>query len=75
MGLVSVELSAGEVRVLAALVEARAAEFERMMQNMEEQEGMDLQRHNLLKQMRPQLEVLQDLVVKLGIASKEAAGG
>lgn len=65
MPLATVELTRQEVQILLNLVRARALELDRMLQNLEEQEGMDLQRHNLLKQMRPQSEAFQDLVMKL----------
>ncbi|MEA3198797.1 MAG: hypothetical protein QOE90_225 [Thermoplasmata archaeon] len=67
----TVELDRQEANALLALVRARAAEVERMVQNLEEGEGMDLQRHNALKTMRPQLEMLEILVLKLEGASRE----
>lgn len=70
--LATVELTRQEVQIVLNLVRNRALEVERMVQNLEEQEGMDLQRHNLLKQMRPQVETLQDLVLKLEGAEREA---
>lgn len=71
MALARVELTRQEIHMLLALVQARALELDRMVQNLEEQEGMDLQRHNLLKQMRPQVQAFQDLSMKLEGASKE----
>lgn len=64
-GLGTLELTLEEARVLVALTRARHGELDRMMQSMEEGEGMDLQRHNALKTMRPQLEALSDLLLKL----------
>ena len=69
--LAQVELTPQELNVLVQLVQARALEFDRMIQNLEEGEGMDLQRHNLLKTMRPQQETLQDLLLKLEGAQRE----
>lgn len=71
MALATVELSRQEISMLLAMVHARAAEMERMVQNLEEQEGMDAPRHNLLKGIRPQVEALQDLVLKLEGADRE----
>lgn len=71
MALVTVELTHAEVVSLLALVRGRQAEVERMVQNLEEGEGMDLQRHNALKTMRPQQEALDDLVMKLEGAARE----
>lgn len=72
MSLATVQLTRQEASILLQLVQARSAELDRMLQNLEEQEGMDLQRHNLLKQMRPQSESLRDLLMKLEGAEKEA---
>lgn len=71
---VSVELDRLEAGALLAMVKTRAAEVERMIQNLEEGEGMDLQRHNALKTMRPQLEMLEILAMKLEGAGKELEG-
>jgi hypothetical protein len=70
----TIELDRQEVLALLALVRARAAEVERMVQNMEEAEGMDLQRHNALKLARPQLETLELLILKLEGAGRELEG-
>ncbi len=67
----TVQLDRLEAATLLALVKTRAAEVERMVQNLEEGEGMDLQRHNALKTMRPQLEMLEILAMKLEGASRE----
>lgn len=75
MPLAKVELDAQETMVVLHLVRARQLEVERMIQNMEEGEGMDLQRHNALKTMRPQAELLEGLVLKLEGAAKELEGG
>ena len=72
MPLATLQLTRQEINVLLNLVQGRSAELDRMVQNLEEQEGMDLQRHNLLKQMRPQSELLRDLVMKLEGAEKDA---
>ena len=70
--LAQVELTPQELNVLLQMVQARALEMDRMVQNLEEGEGMDLQRHNLLKTLRPQVEALQDLSLKLEGALREA---
>jgi hypothetical protein len=69
--LATVELSLSEAITLLGLVQGRMLEVERMVQNLEEGEGMDLQRHNALRTLRPQAEALQDLVLKLEGAAKE----
>jgi hypothetical protein len=74
MATTTVELDRQEAATLLALVRARAAEVERMVQNMEEAEGMDLQRHNALKATRPQVDLLQTLTMKLEGAAKELEG-
>ena len=66
-----VELSLAEALTLLGLVQGRLAETGRMVQNLEEGEGMDLQRHNALRTLRPQVEALEDLVLKLEGAVKE----
>jgi len=68
----TVELDRQEAAALLALVRARAAEVELMVQNLEEGEGMDLQRHNALKTLKPQLEAFDDLTLKLEGALREA---
>lgn len=73
MSTTTVEVDEGEARTLLALVRSRMADLERMIQNLEEGEGMDLQRHNALKTLRPQLEDLELLALKLEGAGKELA--
>lgn len=73
--LASLELDHAEALTLLALVHGRLAEMERMIQNMEEGEGMDLQRHAALKTLRPQSEALQILVLKLEGAVREFEAG
>lgn len=70
-GLASVELDHGELVTLLNLVLTRQMELERTIQNLEEGEGMDAQRHNLLRTLRPQAEATDDLVLKLQGAMKE----
>jgi len=72
-GLAQVELTKEETVALLSLAKGRMAEVERMIQGMEEGEGMDLQRHNALKAARRQLETMTDLVLKLEGAAREAA--
>lgn len=73
--MVNVELTADEVNVVLSLVRARHAEVQRMIQNMEEGEGMDSVRHNALRTMRPQAEALEDLLLKLEGAAQDAKTG
>jgi hypothetical protein len=69
--LATVELDRQEILTLLQLVRAKAAEVERMQSGLEEAEGMDLQRHNALKSLRPQVELLSDLTLKLEGAASE----
>ena len=69
--LATLEVSRAEALTLLGLVQGRLLEAERMVQNLEEGEGMDLQRHNALRTLRPQVEALQDLVLKLEGALKD----
>lgn len=71
MALATLELDAQETLTLLHLARTRHLEVERMIQNMEEGEGMDLQRHNALRTMRPQAELLEGIVLKLEGAAKE----
>lgn len=71
--LAMMELTREEAHTLAGLARARLAEVERMVMGISEGEGMDLPRHNALKSLDAQLELLQDLVMKLDAAAKEAA--
>lgn len=65
MPLAQVELDAQEALALLQLVRTRQTDLERIVQNLEEGEGMDLQRHNALKSTRPQIELLEVLALKL----------
>lgn len=71
MTLAKVELDAAEALALLQLVRTRQADLERIVQNLEEGEGMDAQRHNALKGLRPQIELLDVLAIKLAGAAKE----
>lgn len=73
MSLATLELDAAELQTLLALLQARHGELERMVQNLEEGEGMDLPRHNALKTMRPQLEFLEVLQMKVEGALREVS--
>lgn len=75
MPLATVQLDAQETLTLLHLVRSRQLEVERMIQNMEEGDGMDLQRHNALKTMRPQAELLESIVLKLEGAAHELESG
>ena len=70
--LATVELTQAEIVQLLALVRPRAAEVERMVQSLSEGEGEDLQRHQALRSVRPQEELLSDLTMKLEGAAKDA---
>ena len=74
VALAKVELDAVEAMTLLQLVRTRQADVERIVQNLEEGEGMDLQRHNALKSLRPQIELLDVLAIKLAGAVKELEG-
>lgn len=71
MTLATVELDATEALTLLQLVRTRLVDLERIVQNIEEGEGMDLQRHNALKSVRPQIDLLEVLALKLTGAAKE----
>lgn len=71
MSLTHLEIDRSEALILLQLVQARHLEMERMIQNMEEGEGMDSGRYNAIRTLRPQLDALQDLVLKLEGAVKE----
>lgn len=71
MPLTTVELDPQETMQLLHLVRTRLMDVDRMIQGMEEAEGMDLQRHNAIKTMRPQAELLEGLVLKLEGAARE----
>jgi hypothetical protein len=73
--LATIELDAQETMTILHLVRARQLELERMVQNMEEGAGMDLQRHNALKTLRPQVDLLEGIVLKLEGAARELEGG
>lgn len=74
MPLAKVELDAQEALALLQLVRTRLVDTERIAQNLEEGEGMDLQRHNALKSVRPQIELLEMLALKLEGAARELEG-
>ena len=65
MALAKLEIDAQEAMALLQLVRTRVTDLERIVQNIEEGEGMDLQRHNALKSTRPQIEMLEVLSLKL----------
>lgn len=71
----TVELDPQEVLTLLQLVRTRGMEVQRMIDQMEEGEGMDLPRHNALKTMRPQADLLETLTLKLEGASKDLERG
>lgn len=74
MATTTVDLDRQETYALLALVRTRLAEVERMVQGMEEAEGMDLQRHNAIKAARPQIDLLETLAMKLEGAGRELEG-
>lgn len=71
MKLATVELDTQEVMALLHFARSRLMEIERMIDGLEEAEGMDLQRHNAIKTMRPQAELVEMLVLKLEGAAKD----
>lgn len=71
MPLATLELDAAEAMTLLQLVRTRLTDMERIVQNLEEGEGMDLQRHNALKSVRPQVEHLEMLALKLEGATRD----
>lgn len=66
--LARVDLSRVELQELARLVKARHFELERMMRNVEETEGFDATKHQLRKDLGAQIEVVEDLLVKIEAA-------
>lgn len=74
MPLATIELDPQEAMALLHLVRTRQMELDRMMQSLEEGEGMDLQRHQALKTLRPQRELLEGLTLKLDGAARELEG-
>lgn len=66
-----VELDAHEAMVLLQIVRGRFAEVERILDGLEEGEGMDLSRHQAIKTLRPQAELLGGIVMKLEGAARE----
>lgn len=74
MPLALVELDVQETMTLLHLARARLMEIERMIDGLEEADGMDLPRHNAIKTMRPQAELVETLVLKLEGAAKELEG-
>lgn len=73
MTLAKMEIDAQEAMALLQLVRTRVTDLERIVQNIEEGEGMDLQRHNALKATRPQIEMLEVLALKLTAALNDAS--
>lgn len=71
--LATVELDRDDTLTLLGLVRARLADVERMAMGLAEGEGMDLQRHNAMKQVEKQEEGLRLLAMKLEGALREAS--
>lgn len=65
MTLARIELNLPETRTLLALARTRHADLARMVQGLEEGEGMDLQRHNALKTLNKQQDELETILLKL----------
>jgi len=65
MAMIQMDVTRDELALLHRLTQHHQGELERMMQGLEEGEGMDLQRHEALKRLRPQVETATDLVMKL----------
>lgn len=68
MEFVALELTRPELQELHRLVKARHVEIERMLRNVEETEGLDATKHRLRKELTAQVDVVQDLVVKVEAA-------
>ncbi|MHB8584708.1 MAG: hypothetical protein ACYDDF_02570 [Thermoplasmatota archaeon] len=75
MGLAQLELDTSEIEMLTRLVRAHEVEVERALQQLSEAEGQDATMIRVSKQLARELEVLRDLLLKLGGARKDAAGG
>ena len=65
MPFVSVEFTPEELRELQRLVKGRLFEVERMLQNVEETEGLDATKYRLRKELGAQVDLAQDLLVKV----------
>lgn len=68
MSFVQVEFSPAELRELQRLVKARHMEIERMLRNVEETEGLDATKHRLRKELSAQVDLVQDVLVKVEAA-------
>lgn len=68
MSFVQVEFSPAELRELQRLVKARHVEIERMLRNVEETEGLDATKHRLRKELSAQIDLVQDVLVKVEAA-------
>jgi hypothetical protein len=75
MVLVTIQLDSQETMALLQLARARLMEIERMIDGLEEAEGMDLPRHNAIKTMRPQADLVETIVLKLEGAAKDLGTG
>lgn len=69
--LATVELALPEATILLTIVSSRMMEMERMIQNLEEAEGMDAERWRALRQLKAEREHYETLTVKLEAAARE----
>lgn len=69
---VQVELTRDELSTLLVHVQTQYAELERALGGLEEEEGESVTKWNLKRSLKPQVEMLQDLMVKLEMAAREA---
>lgn len=75
MRLARVDLAPEELMLLTSLARGRHAELLRVVQGMEEAEGEDLQRHRAMRALAPQIEAMEDLLLKLDGAAADLRGG
>lgn len=68
---VAVELTREELSFLLAHTQTQYAELSRALENLADEEGESVTKWNLTRGLRKQVEVLQDLAVKLEGAARE----
>lgn len=68
---VAVELTREELSFLLAHTQTQYAELSRALENLADEEGESVTKWNLTRSLRKQVEVLQDLAVKLEGAARE----
>ncbi|MHB8604520.1 MAG: hypothetical protein ACYDCK_04625 [Thermoplasmatota archaeon] len=70
--LVAVELTRAEIDWMREQAMSQLAEFDRVLVNLEEEEGESAVKWNLARTVKPQAETLRDLVAKLEGAARDA---